>query len=451
MKNILTVALLICLTHFSQAQIWEPHPVNFPTPTQGWRITPATDSVAWTFGFVLDSVGEYTESDYSYSRTTDGGNTWTVGTFPGIQQNGWLSSIFAKGPNDAWIAFYDYSEGGKIFRTSDGGQSWDQMEAPIADVFVSAIYFWDNDHGMVWGDPIDSLFSIFTTSDAGLSWQKVDENHMPRPIDNEEYTISGNYAVSGDNIWFDTYYNRVFYSPDRGLSWSVWDSPTSTHNGIDLKADEDNYLYYIQIAETPEGETSYELYRRHPEETDWTNLTPTDNSKYISGFAHVPGTKTLLSNLADETRLSYDHGETWISVDMDTSFVRGFASFVNDHVGYCCQVPYWPLGYEHPTEYVYKYIGSPLLGLLKHKPIDISMTLYPNPASDHLKLNISGIQPTDYWILINDLSGHLIFKTEITNEASFEKIIDVSTLAKGSYIITVSNSQGMQTQKFLKM
>lgn len=451
MKTLTLLLLVMCFTIPCQAQIWEAHAINFPTPTQGWRITPANDSVAWTFGYVLDTASVYTESEYSYGRTTDGGNTWTIGTFPGIQQNGWLSSIFAKGPDNAWIVFYDYTEGGKIFRTANGGQSWDLMDAPIADVFVSAIHFWDNDHGMIWGDPIDTLFSIFTTSDGGISWQKVDENHMPPPIDNDEYTIAGNYAVNGDNIWFDTYYNRVFFSSDRGLNWIAWDSPTMTHFGTDLKADEDNFLYYIQIAETPDGETSYELFRRHPEDTDWTNLTPTDNSKYISGFAHVPGTKTLLSNLVDETRLSYDHGETWISVDLDTSFIRGFASFVNDHVGYCCQVPYWPLGYEHPSEYVYKYIGSPLLGLLNPKIIDINMTVSPSPAIDQIILNIEGLQPSDYWILINDLSGHLMYKAEITNQNTFSKTINVNALAKGLYTITVSNSQGMRTQKFLKM
>src|SRR5690606_17210326 len=207
MKNFTIISLLVSMSLFCQAQIWEPHPVNFPSPTQGWRITPANDSVAWTFGFVLDTAGDWVQNNYSYSRTTDGGNTWTSSTFPGIQADGFFCSIFAAGPENAWIVFYDYAEGGKIFHTPNGGQDWNLLDAPVQDVFVSSIYFFDQDHGVIWGDPIDSLYSIFTTADGGLSWEQVGASDMPPAIDNDEWTVAGNVGVNGDHIWFDTYYN----------------------------------------------------------------------------------------------------------------------------------------------------------------------------------------------------------------------------------------------------
>jgi len=448
MKLFTFITILFCVSSNLQAQIWEPHQVNFPIPTQGWRISPANDTVAWTFGFALDSAGDWIQREYSFSRTKDGGNTWVAGTFPGIQTDGLLCSIFADGPDNAWIAYYDYADGGKIFHTADGGQNWDQLNAPVEDVFVSAIYFWDQDHGIIWGDAIDSLFSIFTTSDGGLSWDQVGESDIPPVIADDEYTIFGNYGINGDNIWFDTYYNRVFYSADRGHTWSVWDNPTATHYGLDLKADEDNFLYYIQIGETPEGDKTFELYRRHPDENTWTDLTPADNSKYISGFSHVPGTKTLVINLLDETRISYDHGDSWISVDLDLSYTRGYTSFVNDQIGYCCQIPN---GYEQPSENVYKYIGTPLSGLLDPKPINISMTLSPNPASDHIQLHIEGEQAEDYWILVNDLNGKLMYKAEVTNKTAFTRTIDVNSFTSGMYTLSASNRHGLRMETFVKI
>ncbi len=448
MKLFTFITILFCVSTNLQAQIWEPHEVNFPIPTQGWRISPANDTVAWTFGFALDSVGDWILREYSYSRTTDGGNTWVAGTFPGIQTDGYFCSIFAEGPDNAWIAFFDYAEGGKIFFTTDGGQSWDLLNAPIHDVFISSIYFWDQDHGIIWGDPINGFYSIFTTSDGGLTWDQVGEPDMPPAIDNDEWTIAGNVAVNGDNIWFDTYYNRVFYSGDRGHTWSVWDSPPTTYYGLDLKADDDNFLYFIQLGEESGGAVAFELYRRHPDENTWTDLTPADNSKYISGFSHVPGTKTLVINLLDETRISYDHGDSWISVDYDISFTRGFTAFVDDQIGYCCQIPN---GYEEPSENVYKYIGTPLSGLLDPKPIDITMTLTPNPAIDHIQLSIEGEQAEEYWILINDLNGKLMYKKEITNQEVIKESIDISTLINGMYTITVSNRNGLRTETFVKM
>src|SRR5690606_19248908 len=113
--------------------------------------------------------------------------------------------------------------------TPNGGQDWNLLDAPVQDVFVSSIYFFDQDHGVIWGDPIDSLYSIFTTADGGLSWEQVGASDMPPAIDNDEWTVAGNVGVNGDHIWFDTYYNRVFYSPDRGHTWTAWDNPSATH------------------------------------------------------------------------------------------------------------------------------------------------------------------------------------------------------------------------------
>lgn len=448
MKNFTLSLIALCVAVSLQAQIWEPHNADFPLPTQGWRITPANDSVAWTFGFVLDSAGDFAQRDYSYSRTTDGGNTWVTGTFAGIQTDGWLCHIFAQDENKAWLSFFDYAEGGKIFYTSDGGQNWDLTNAPVENIFIGALHFWDNDHGVIWGDPIDSLFSILTTSNGGLSWEQVSAENMPAAIDNEEYTGAGNIAVNGDNVWFDTYYNRVLYSADRGHTWTVWDNPSADHYGLDVKADEDNYLYYIHSLGSNEDGYTFELFRRHPDDSDWTNLTPADNSKYISGFSHVPGTNTLVANLINETRVSYDHGDTWTSIDIDTTFRRGYLSFVNDQTGYSCQMPE---GFENPSENVYKYIGTPLSGLLDPKPIDITLSVSPNPAIENIQVSLGGKHAEDYWILINDLSGKLIYKAEITNENSFSRSIDVSSYLNGMYTLTVSNQHGMRTETFVKM
>lgn len=448
MKNVTPLVILLCIAVSLQAQIWDPHQVHFPVPSQGWRITPANDTVAWTYGFELDTTDEWTLKNYSYSRTIDGGHTWINGTFPGIQAEGYLCHIFAKGEQKVWISFFDYSEGGKIFHTSDGGQTWNQLIGPFEDIFIGALHFWDNDHGVIWGDPADNQFSIFTTSDGGTSWVKVSSENMPPAIDDGEYTIFGNRAVQGDNVWFDTWYNRVFYSGDKGHTWTVWDNPSADHTGLDVQADEDHFLYYIMVSESGGGGYTYELYRRHPDESDWTNLTPTDHSNYISGFSHVPGTKTLIANLNNETRVSYDHGDTWTTIDIDTTFRRGYVSFVNDQTGYCCQIPQ---GYAHPSENVYAYIGTPLSGILDPKPIDITMSLSPNPATTSLRISLSGKQAEDYWIMINDLCGKLMYKIEVTQEITLSKTIDVSSYTNGLYTLTVSNKHGLRTETFVKM
>ena len=64
---------------------------------------------------------------------------------------------------------------------------------------------------------------------------------------------------------------------------------------------------------------------------------------------------------------------------------------------------------------------------------------------------MEGKHAEDYWILINDLSGKLMYKRELTNETSFASSIDISSYVNGMYTITVSNKDGLRTETFMKL
>ena len=69
------------------------------------------------------------------------------------------------------------------------------------------------------------------------------------------------------------------------------------------------------------------------------------------------------------------------------------------------------------------------------------VSIYPNPATDYLKVNsdskISSIE-------IFDISGKKV-KAELVDGA-----VDVQNLAKGSYVIKITDASGATTQKFIK-
>jgi polyhydroxybutyrate depolymerase len=68
--------------------------------------------------------------------------------------------------------------------------------------------------------------------------------------------------------------------------------------------------------------------------------------------------------------------------------------------------------------------------------------IYPNPAWSELYLNISETDKTA--ILVTNLLGKVLIKAQNQNR------IDISNLKNGIYVITISQGQNKQTQKFVK-
>lgn len=96
-------------------------------------------------------------------------------------------------------------------------------------IFFDSMQFWNDIEGIAIGDPITNCFTIITTNDAGNSWNKIPCNKLPKAIDGE-----GAFAASNTNIvikenktWIVTGGKkaRVFYSPNKGKTWEVYDTP----------------------------------------------------------------------------------------------------------------------------------------------------------------------------------------------------------------------------------
>lgn len=98
-------------------------------------------------------------------HTTDGGRTWDTVATPGSSPG----TAFFPDKSHGW--FYTAGMGGSIYRTSDGGATWESAHAamPLIDDRVfnpRTLYFRDSLHGVAAGDN----GVIVSTSDGGDSW-----------------------------------------------------------------------------------------------------------------------------------------------------------------------------------------------------------------------------------------------------------------------------------------
>lgn len=165
----------------------------------------------------------------TYLRSTDG-QTFTAAQVPGAESFD-FRDVEAFSAQEAYLLAAGPGDQSRIYKTTDAGQHWAlQYTNQDPKGFYDCFAFWDRNHGIVVGDPVDGRFELLTTDDGGTHWTMLPEVSRPQALPREgAFAASGTcIAVQGKNdVWFATGGSgaRVFRSSDRGHSWRVSETP----------------------------------------------------------------------------------------------------------------------------------------------------------------------------------------------------------------------------------
>jgi hypothetical protein len=370
----------------------------FTNGSIGIKFMDAVDNnVLWVMGY--DGTTGNTRRNYNwYSRTTNGGNTFTAGVIYastvtpliGDTNTYVVANMEGIDGNTAWVAAFKKGNAnttnpgqqgsGAIHRTTNG-TNWVNMTA--AGMFTSStsfcnfVSFFTPSVGICLGDPVNGEYEIWRTTNGGLSWAPIPGSDIPNPSSSTEYAIVNLYYKQGtSNFWFGTNEGRIFYSQNAGLTYSVsapLGSSTSTVTEIAFSTANEGVAYVYNSG------GQFELWNTSNGGATWSQVTPVDPDLGLNDVGGVPGTGYLVSVGAGTGNqiISYssDNGVTWTDYG-STGIQYLTVDFANNTTG-------WAGSFSDPTNPaiggIWKYSGAAITGTTSptagfSMPSDICLT-----------------------------------------------------------------------------
>jgi len=261
----------------------------------------------------------------TYLETIDGGATWWVGVVSGADELD-FRGVQGIDPRRAYLLSSGPGDKSRIYRiywTIDAGpRSELQFTNPDQSGFWDAIAFWDAQHGIVLGDPVDGKFVIFVTEDGGAHWQR---KPTPPALPNE-----GAFAASGtclrargkSEAWFGTGgpgAARVFHSTDRGETWKVIATPIrndSASAGIfSIAFSDERHGVVVGGDYSKPDDASHNVAITSDGGRTWTEPSGPHPNGFRSAVTWVVDRKMWIATGTTGSDVSYDDGKSWRRFD----------------------------------------------------------------------------------------------------------------------------------------
>ncbi len=228
-----------------------------------------------------------------------------------------------------------------LFKTGNEGKMELVYKEEGENVFYDAMAFWNDNEGLAMGDPTDGCISIIITRNGGKSWSKIDCENLPAAAEGEAAfaASNSNIAIEGDKAWILTggVKSRVLFSPDKGKSWEVFETPLlqgePTTGGYSMDFYDEKYGIIVGGDYTnPEGNTGNKAITTDGGRT-WKLIAEGNNPAYKSSVRYVPNSqaKQIVATGFNGIDYSKDGGKSWENISNEGFYTLRFA---NDSVAY---------------------------------------------------------------------------------------------------------------------
>ncbi|WP_343485978.1 oxidoreductase [Allomuricauda sp. d1] len=226
-----------------------------------------------------------------------------------------------------------------LYKTGDNGRMDLVYKEEGEGVFYDSMKFWNDREGIAVGDTMDGCLSVIITRNGGQSWKKLSCDKLPVAKAGEGAFAASNTNIEivGDHIWIATTESRIFYSPDMGNTWQVYEAPIVNKQPTQGIYSIDFYDSELGIAfggdyTKPEDPRNNKAITSDGGQT-WKILADGNRPGYKSCVQFIPNSGGEDIVAVGFTGISYssDMGDSWKELSEEGFYTL---RFLNDSVAY---------------------------------------------------------------------------------------------------------------------
>lgn len=440
MKTIITLLIFVFAFGKAQAQT-------------DWNIVPTpTDTTATYFGHflhVIDStnvilVPKYTYDNPGILKTTDAGQTWISHIIDSTMYTLLHEAEFVDENNGYIVGGTDFGNWNVLLKTSDGGQNWENMDTSFLETYPTRITELDFITPQLGFIARQEENKIYRTTDGGNSFTTLD---LPA-ISNGTYSYITEVRFIDPYIGFvarilttdhdETTISEILKTTDGGTTWTLVNSTDLQNVNVWEKKDKIQFVNDLQgfaIVGTGVLKVTQDSGNTWAERNLPLTTPPPTDMYFVNNAC---GYLALDGNIYRTD----DSGQTWNLQSIENNLDKvNYIQFATESLGYALDYEYAPQGQgqgiillntnQEPAEPLWSESFD-----LNH-----SLIVYPNPAENFIHIQNDSNLTIQYIHLI-DMSG----KITRTFESDFQSL-NVSDISAGNYILFIQTSEQRVTKK----